>query len=720
VLARRIIAVSPDKAFGKQLATALKAAGGAVDLHPSIDELGSGELQAALVVLHLDGEHATAAAELLPRLSGDTRVICILPRSNLAAVVDTMQASDRVAGLLTTENFDSRELSALATRVLSGDIFGLEKMMHWGTLVHSQLVGDYQEKSLCISQISEFAELMGVRRKYRESVEQCVDEMLMNALYDAPVDDNGQPLFSEIPTKTRISLRVEQKAVVQYACDGKRFAVSVRDAFGTLERGTVLRYLHKCLHAEQQIDRKVGGAGLGLYLMVNSASCVLFNVLPGVATEVVCVFDLEMPKVQLEQIGFFYEKIDAAGRLAAGPSQRLPGAGHPIERRRSRDSGPPPPTGPSPIVVRVLAGAIFAMCVLIGFVAWPRITGGKKTGVLEVTTVPKGAQIELEGHNVGTTSAGTLAINDLELGRAYALSVKLDGYAPKQQVVQPRTGTTQLTIQLDALAPTLVLDTTPTGAAVTADGQDLGQTPLTLTTFKPDTSVTLTFKKTGYQDAVAKIDVPGPGKELRLVQPLAVAAEFARVKLTSEPSGATVTQNGILLAGVTTPAEILVEAGKPIRFEVAMPHKVPVVIDNFTPGRGADGIKKHVKLVDGYTVHIETSIDGRIDVPNQPQCQALSTPADCVLAKGTYTLDFVGQSNAHVVKKIAVTDKDVTEHLEFGFVDAAASKQIVVSPGVLSKHVAYEVGPHQVTVSDEAGTHPVGVRVKAGATVVAN
>ena len=76
MLARRIIAISPDKAFGKQLATALKAAGGAVDLHQSLDELGKGEIQAALFVVHLDGELArsagsalpTAIAELLPRL----------------------------------------------------------------------------------------------------------------------------------------------------------------------------------------------------------------------------------------------------------------------------------------------------------------------------------------------------------------------------------------------------------------------------------------------------------------------------------------------------------------------------------------------------------------------------------------------------------------------------------------------------------------------------
>jgi hypothetical protein len=718
VLARRIIAVSPDKGFGKQVATALKAAGGAVDLHANIDELGKGEIQAALVVLHLEGDLAMAAAELLPRLSGDARVICILPRSNLAAVVDTMQSSDRVAGLLTTEQFDSRELSALATRVLAGDIFGLEKMINWGTLVHNQLVGDYQEKSLAISQISEFAELMGVRRKYRESIEQCVDEMLMNALYDAPVDENGQPLFSEIPTKTRISLRVEQKVVVQYACDGKRFAVSVRDAFGTLERATVLRYLHKCLHAEQQIDRKVGGAGLGLYLMVNSATIVLFNVLPKVATEVVCVFDLEMPKMQLEEIGFFNEKIDAGGRLATGPSKRLPGVAYPVERRQGQPQVAA--AGPSPLVVRVLAGAIFAMCVLIGFVAWPRLTGGKKTAQVTFLTTPPGAQIELEGHNVGSTTTGGLAVSDLEVGRAYAVIARLDGYEPKQQVVQPRDGSSKVTIELHAIAATVDVDTTPTGASIIVDDKELGQTPLSLTTLVPGSAVTLTFKKTGYQDAIAKLDVPGPGKQVRLVQPLAVAAEFARVKLTSEPPGATVTQNGNLMPGVLTPAEILVEAGKPTRFVISMAHKVPAVIESFTPGRGADGIQKHVKLVDGVSLHVESSMDGRVDVPNAPHCQGIATPADCVLAKGAYTVNFTGASNARVVRKIVIADKDVTEKIEIGFVDAASGKTIIVAPGIVSKHVAYEVGPHQVTVNDESGTHPVAVRVKLGQTVVVN
>src|SRR6185295_13192126 len=151
MLARRIIAVSPDKAFGRQLAVALKAAGGAVDLHQTLDGLGDGELAAPLLVVHLAGELAGMAATLVGRLTGDARAITILPRSNLATVVDVMQCSDRVAGMMVADDFDSRALSAMATRVLAGDIFGLDKVMPWGTQLHSYLVGDYQEKSLCIA-----------------------------------------------------------------------------------------------------------------------------------------------------------------------------------------------------------------------------------------------------------------------------------------------------------------------------------------------------------------------------------------------------------------------------------------------------------------------------------------------------------------------------------------------------------------------------------------
>jgi hypothetical protein len=318
VLARRIIAVTPDKAFGKQLAVALKAAGGAVDSYLALEDLGQGEISAALVVVHLEGAMAGAAPLLLSRLTGEGRLIAILPRSNLSAIVDVMQSSERVAGMMVAEDFDMKLLSAMATRVLAGDIFGLDKHVPWGAQIHSFLVGDYQEKSLCIAQVSEFAETMSVRRKYRESIEQCLDEMLMNALYDAPVDASGRPMFADVDPHDRIETRSPRPVSIRYAATEHSFAVAVRDRFGRLAKNTILSYIEKCIQWPTQIDRKTYGAGLGLYLVANAAATYVVNVAYGIATEVVCTFD-RGAKSPLRLLGMFVHP-GGAEMLKRGPT----------------------------------------------------------------------------------------------------------------------------------------------------------------------------------------------------------------------------------------------------------------------------------------------------------------------------------------------------------------------------------------------------------------
>src|SRR5207248_9258822 len=136
------------------------------------------------------------------------------------------------------------------------------------------------------------------------------------------------------------------------------------------------------------------------------------------------------------------ERIDAAGRLGSGPSRRLPvGAGYPVERRRA-PMPPPPPRG----LVTALAVAIVAVLGLVGIAAWPRIFGGRKTAPVTFVTVPKGALIEIEGRNEGTTTDGKI-VRELEIGRAYPVVARLDGYEAKEVVVQPASGTNQVTFE---------------------------------------------------------------------------------------------------------------------------------------------------------------------------------------------------------------------------------------------------------------------------------
>jgi len=469
---RRILAVSPDEAFADQLEVALQVAGGSIEVHRSLETLGGGAVHAALCVIHAAGELAHAPGDLVPRLTGDCRVIVVLPRANLAATVATMRASDRVAGVMIAEDLDARLLRSMATRALTSDVFGLEKAMKPGTQIHAQIVGEYHEKSQCVSRIGDFAGEVGVPRRHHEAIEQCIDEMLMNALYDAPVDAQGNPLFSEITTRTRISLRTEQTVVVQYACDGARFGISVRDTFGSLSRQTVLRTLHKCLHAKQQIDRRANGAGVGLFLMMNAASSVSFNVVPGVATEVICTFAIDRGQLVLEQLGLFWEPSDVSGRLASTATPGLAAAAiRPAERRSARSQRR---------LIAGLAAAIGLVVAAAGVIAWPRLRGaGHAAGasesmgtMVELDSQPTGAAVEIDGKPVGSTP---LAVTSLVPGSSVAIVFKRAGYRDtKVAVTVPPRGERLQLVQPLVVSEDVVrihLVSTPPGARVLRDGE---------------------------------------------------------------------------------------------------------------------------------------------------------------------------------------------------------------------------------------------------------
>jgi hypothetical protein len=301
----------------------------------SAAELDGESLAAELLIFHVAATEPDAAEselsrlkELAQRLPKGGQAFAILSRGDLVSSVAAMQAHARVSGAIALDRLRASDLTATIARLLVGDIFGIDKVLPWGARVHSFHVGDYREKAEAVQRISSFAAAIGLRRMQRERIERCCDEMMMNALYDAPVGPDGK---SPARGSSGAPLEAGDRAVVEYGCDGQRFAVSVRDRFGRFDRDTLLRYLHKCLHAEQQIDQAPGGgAGLGLYFMSRSASSLLFNLRPGAATECICVFDLESPRAEIDQIGVFQERRDAKGRVAARP----PRGRRPVQRRR--------------------------------------------------------------------------------------------------------------------------------------------------------------------------------------------------------------------------------------------------------------------------------------------------------------------------------------------------------------------------------------------------
>ena len=158
----------------------------------------------------------------------------------------------------------------------------------------------------------------------------------MNALYDAPVDEAGNQIFAEVDPHDRTKSRSPRPVSIRYAATDELFAVAVRDRFGRLAKNTILSYIEKCLHSQNQIDRKTYGAGLGLYLVANAAATYVVNVAYGIATEVVCTFD-RGAKTPLRLVGVFVHPGNA--EQLRGPLPETYDPSLPFQKPKIEDAG---------------------------------------------------------------------------------------------------------------------------------------------------------------------------------------------------------------------------------------------------------------------------------------------------------------------------------------------------------------------------------------------
>jgi len=288
--ASRALCVVRDPTLRRTLRRTLLASGAPVEFRESLEggELGPG------VILFLDREFRESAE--LPRLMqimGDSGRIVIMGDS-LAELGNIELLRHRPLDHLISEDApDEVELVVTAVKLLSGDIFGLEKYMSWGAAVTEAEISTYEQKRAALLDVSRMAEQVGTRRQLVTKIEGTADELLMNALYDAPAARGSPNEQIRRDVKSgNVPLDLNgATALLRYGSDGRHFAISVLDRYGALDKDTILDSVLRA-RCERGRPRDKGGAGLGLYFVLSSVTRFIVNIEPEIKTEVVCLFDL--------------------------------------------------------------------------------------------------------------------------------------------------------------------------------------------------------------------------------------------------------------------------------------------------------------------------------------------------------------------------------------------------------------------------------------------
>lgn len=272
----RAICVSRDAGLQRIVARALAGSGVAVEPCDQLPEHSGG---AVLVVVDRAAREA----------AGDRLRAIAVP---VVIVGDDLDDDALIAAMLEAPvshligDPTDRDLGITSQKLVSGDLFGLEKYIADGVAVGQRWVATDTDKRHAVGELCAWAEAIGARRPIVHRLASVADELMMNSLRDASGADRS-------PRVPRSAIPDDRRAVLlRWGSDDDVIAISVGDSRGALRQRDVIDHVRRA-RSERGRPRPEtqGGAGLGLYLVFANVASLVINVEAGRRTEVVCLFD---------------------------------------------------------------------------------------------------------------------------------------------------------------------------------------------------------------------------------------------------------------------------------------------------------------------------------------------------------------------------------------------------------------------------------------------
>ena len=238
------------------------------------------------LALNAEGEAFLAAA----RAAGAEACMTLLGESapehvphilGLGAVTNLLVHSMPVLG---------EELTITVQKLVRGDLFGAEKYLLWGTELHSFTITKASQRAKLVEQLADDVKTRGQSARVASMARLVADELISNAVHNAPVDAQGLHVHKDTRRDVEMELDERHAVKLRWGCDARYLALEVSDQFGSLDRDTILRSL-----AKNAVSDSGAGAGMGISLSYRSCDHLVFNLSPGKRTEIIALIDVRYP-----------------------------------------------------------------------------------------------------------------------------------------------------------------------------------------------------------------------------------------------------------------------------------------------------------------------------------------------------------------------------------------------------------------------------------------
>lgn len=221
---------------------------------------------------------------LLGLLQGPTPRIYILSDDPDFHAIEELIASPQIIGVLPVTSARRWEYILAARQMLTPTSNGprFSKLLPWGSAQMSWRPNDTESMKTVVDRVETISRRFGVSRRTAAAVSQAAHELLMNAMYDAPVDEHGNPKYAMNRTRT-VTLDPADVPILELTISGDFVALDTLDRFGRLSRDRFYNGILRGLASATstiQLDTSHGGAGLGIHRLFHDSTILRAEVFP--------------------------------------------------------------------------------------------------------------------------------------------------------------------------------------------------------------------------------------------------------------------------------------------------------------------------------------------------------------------------------------------------------------------------------------------------------
>ena len=247
----------------------------------------------------------SVAAELCPRYD-DLRLLA-WASENPARVIAVAQREPALSNIIGWPSYQSMprpwEIGLCARRLCDplDDGPGLVDLLRWGAVERTWQPSTTIDRDVVVAEVSQVVLQIGAAPRTADRVAEIAHELLMNAMYDAPVDERGRPRYAYDRSQDLV-LGESERPTLSLATDGMALGLEVIDPFGGLKREHAIDGVARGLSVsspgsdqmEDIVDTSHGGAGLGMAKLYTGSAVLLCDVSPGRVTRVISLHEIDI------------------------------------------------------------------------------------------------------------------------------------------------------------------------------------------------------------------------------------------------------------------------------------------------------------------------------------------------------------------------------------------------------------------------------------------